>query len=61
MQKSEIEIGKEYALRESRKADSPLQRIRILQFVRGKKSIATRLFIWRLSSMRISCIRREDS
>lgn len=37
MQKSEIEVGKEYALRESRKADAPLQRIRILQFVRGKK------------------------
>ena len=37
MQKSEIEVGKEYALRESRKPDSPLQRIRILQFVRGKK------------------------
>lgn len=37
MQKSEIEVGKEYALRESRKPDSPLQRVRILEFVRGKK------------------------
>lgn len=37
MQKSEIEVGKDYALRESRKATAPLQRVRILQFVRGKK------------------------
>jgi hypothetical protein len=37
MQKSEIEVGKDYALRESRKPDALLQRVRILQFVRGKK------------------------
>lgn len=37
MQKSDIAIGKEYAIRESRKPDSPLQRVRILQLVRGKK------------------------
>lgn len=37
MQKSDIRIGQEYALREARSRDAPLQRIRILQHVRGKK------------------------
>lgn len=37
MQKSEIKVGQEYALRESRKPDASLQRVRILQHVRGKK------------------------
>ncbi|NWF73356.1 MAG: hypothetical protein HXY51_10005 [Nitrospirae bacterium] len=37
MQKCEIKVGVEYAFRESRKRDSTLQRIRILQHVRGKK------------------------
>jgi hypothetical protein len=37
MQKSEIKVGKEYVLREERGPDAPLQRIKIIQHVRGKK------------------------
>lgn len=37
MQKSEIKAGKEYVLREKRGSDVPLQRIKILQHIRGKK------------------------
>src|SRR3972149_5273407 len=37
MQKFEIRPGEEYLLREARKADAPLQRVKILQDVRGKK------------------------
>jgi hypothetical protein len=37
MQKSEIKAGKEYVLREKRGPDAPLQRIKILEHVRGKK------------------------
>ena len=37
MQKSEIKAGEEYGLREARTLDASLQRIRILQHVRGKK------------------------
>ncbi|MGA2585658.1 MAG: hypothetical protein ABSF88_01320 [Candidatus Aminicenantales bacterium] len=37
MQKSDIKVGKEYVLREKRGSDAPLQRIKILQHVRGKK------------------------
>jgi hypothetical protein len=37
MQKSQIEIGKEFALRESRTPNTPLQRVKILQHIRGKK------------------------
>lgn len=37
MQKSEIHIGQEYALREARTPDAPIQHVRILQHIRGKK------------------------
>jgi hypothetical protein len=37
MQKDEIKIGVDYALRETRKTGALLQRVRILQHVRGKK------------------------
>lgn len=37
MQRSEIKVGKEYVLREGKKPGTPLQRIKILQHVRGKK------------------------
>ncbi len=37
MQKADIKTGVEHALRESRKANAPLQRVRILQHIRAKK------------------------
>ena len=37
MLRSEIEVGKEYVLREGKGADAPLQRVKIIQHVRGKK------------------------
>jgi hypothetical protein len=37
MQKTEIKVGEEYALRETQKADDPFQHVKILQHVRGKK------------------------
>lgn len=37
MLKSEIQVGVEYAMREKRTPDAPLQRIRILQHIRGSK------------------------
>jgi hypothetical protein len=37
MLKSEIKIGQEYVLREGKSQDAPLQRVKILQHVRGKK------------------------
>jgi hypothetical protein len=37
MQKSEIQVGKEYALREKRARRAPLQRVRIVEHVRGTK------------------------
>ena len=37
MQKSEIKVGEEYLLREARRPDAELQRIRIMQHMRGKK------------------------
>ncbi len=37
MQKSEIKVGEEYALREPRNPNEPLQRVKILQHVRGNK------------------------
>lgn len=37
MLKASIIIGEEYGFRESRKSDAPLQRVRIMQHVRGKK------------------------
>lgn len=37
MEKAGIEIGEEYGLREPRQPGAPLQRVRILEHVRGKK------------------------
>ena len=37
MQKSEIQIGKEYALREGRSPGVPIQRVKIIKHVRGRK------------------------
>jgi hypothetical protein len=37
MQKAGIKVGEEYVLRDPRKPDAPVQRVRILQHVRGKK------------------------
>lgn len=37
MQKADINPGKEYAVREGRSRDTPLQRVRILEHVRGSK------------------------
>jgi hypothetical protein len=37
MQKSEIQIGQEYVLREGKDPNVPLQRVKIIQHVRGKK------------------------
>lgn len=37
MQKASTVVGEEYAFRESRKQGAQLQRVRILQHVRGKK------------------------
>ena len=37
MQKSEIHVGKEYALREGRNPDAPIQRIKIIKHIRGRK------------------------
>lgn len=37
MQKSEIKVGEEYLLREARRPDAELQRVPILQHVRGRK------------------------
>jgi hypothetical protein len=37
VEKSQIEIGKEYGLREGRSPGTPLQHVRILEHVRGKK------------------------
>lgn len=37
MQKSEIQVGKEYALREAKGPDAPIHRVKIIQHVRGKK------------------------
>ena len=37
MQKSEIQVGKEYALREGKNPNTPVQRVKIIQHVRGKK------------------------
>ena len=37
MQKSEIQVGKEYALREGKGPDAPIHRVKIIQHVRGKK------------------------
>jgi len=37
MQKSEIQIGQEYVLREGKDPEAPLQRVKIIQHVRGKK------------------------
>jgi hypothetical protein len=37
MQKSEIQVGQEYALREERNPQAPLQRVKIIQHMRGKK------------------------
>ena len=37
MQKAALVIGEEYGLREARKSDAPLQRVRVLAHVRGKK------------------------
>ena len=37
MQKSEIKVGEEYALRETLHPNAPLQRVKILQHVRGKE------------------------
>lgn len=37
MQKSEIQVGKEYALREGKGPDAPVHRVKIIQHVRGKK------------------------
>ena len=37
MQKFEIKVGEEYLLREVRKADALLQRVKVLQHIRGKK------------------------
>ena len=37
MQKSEIKLGEEYLLREARSPDTAIQRVRVLQHVRGKK------------------------
>jgi len=37
MQKSEIKVGEEYALRETLNPNEPLQHVKILQHVRGKK------------------------
>jgi hypothetical protein len=35
--KSEIQVGQEYVLREGKSPDAPLQRVKIIQHVRGKK------------------------
>jgi hypothetical protein len=35
--KSEIQVGQEYVLREKKNRDTPLQRVKIIQHVRGKK------------------------
>lgn len=37
MLRSEIEAGQEYALREGKSSDTSLQRVKIIQHVRGKK------------------------
>jgi hypothetical protein len=37
MQKSEIQVGKDYALREGKSPDAPIHRVKIIQHVRGKK------------------------
>ena len=37
MLRSEIEAGQEYVLREGKSADTPIQRVKIIQHVRGKK------------------------
>jgi hypothetical protein len=37
MLRSEIQVGQEYVLREGKSPDAPLQRIKIIQHVRGKK------------------------
>jgi hypothetical protein len=37
MQRSEIQVGQEYVSREGKNPDTPLQRIKIIQHVRGKK------------------------
>jgi hypothetical protein len=37
MQKSEIQVGQEYVLREGKSPDASLQRVKIIQHVRGKK------------------------
>ena len=37
MQKSEIQAGQKYVLREGKDPEAPLQRIKILQHARGKK------------------------
>jgi hypothetical protein len=37
MQKTAIVIGEEYGLREALKSDAPLQRVRVLEHMRGKK------------------------
>ena len=37
MQKSEIKVGEEYGLREARQPSAPMQRVRILEHVRGTK------------------------
>ncbi len=37
MQRADIIVGEEYGLRENRQLDAPLQRVRIVQHVRGQK------------------------
>src|SRR5882672_6650832 len=37
MQKSEIRVGHDYVLRERRVPNAPIQRVRVLQHVRGSK------------------------
>ena len=37
MQKSEIQAGQKYVLREGKDPEAPLQRVKIIQHVRGKK------------------------
>ena len=37
MLRSEIQAGQEYVVREGKDPDAPLQRVKILQHVRGKK------------------------
>jgi hypothetical protein len=37
MQKAAIVIGEEYGLREALRSDAPLQRVRVLEHMRGKK------------------------